>query len=346
MTPRLFYIDSLNQMRDQIDSTSFSIGFVTDSHFDEGTWRENASRSLRNLNNVLYLQGSLDCVVAGGDNVDSEHRDKSINLRNNQRFVDRLFNSLAIDKFITRGNHDQGSLPFWSANGKVMPAEVINRNEFKASYRTGQKLFGEVRDGDSLYCYKDYPSKKVRVVVVDSIDNPESTNSDGSLKYFDQWDYGYQQTQLKWIAEKALGTCPADYHVVMLSHVPLNKTANSGREQRRNFDCLSTIINAFVNRTSATVKSTLTDFQVDFSVNYSTRTASNFAGFFGGHEHRENIDNMGKFNGITCDNAWPENNEIIGTVQEDSFSIIEIDTTKRQCKTLGFGRSTNRQFNY
>lgn len=346
IVPRLFFIDALDQLKSTIDSEHFTIGFVTDSHFDEYTWRKNADRTLKNLNNALYLQNDLDCIVVGGDNVDSEHPDKSINKKNNQRYVNRLFRTTSTDKFITRGNHDQGSLPFWTANAKVMPSEVITRDEFKTAYQAKSKLFNETRNGDSLYCFKDYPEKKIRLIVLDSIDNPEVTNSDGSLKYFDQWDYGYQQPQLKWVAEQALGTCPDDYHVVFMSHIPLRIRPTEEARACRNFQCMIDIINAFIDKKSKHITSTTTDFLADFDIDFTNRNQSNVVGFFAGHAHLEQVwDNVG-FKTIVCDNAWPESNDEIGLVIEDSFCLIDINIIDRKISLKGFGRSTDRTFSY
>lgn len=188
--------------------------------------------------------------------------------------------------------------------------------------------------------------KKLRVVFVDTIDNPIILNSDGSLKYFSQWDYAYQQSQLKWIAESALKTCPDDYHVAMFGHVPLRVRANEEARAHRNFECLIDIIKAFVNKTSKNISSNIPDFNVNFSVDFTNRSKSNFVGFFSGHDHVESLIDHGEFKTIVCDNAWPENAAKVGTVEEDSFCVIEIDTVYKKIRLLGFGRSSDRSFNY
>lgn len=258
----------------------------------------------------------------------------------------RFFFSGNTDTFAIRGNHDAGSLYPYNKNGKVKLNEIISDNDFKQILKTNSKTYGEVRDENSLYGFKDYPDKKIRVIFVDSIDNPIVVNSDGSLKYFAQWDYGYQQQQLRWVAEQALGTCPEDYHVVMFGHVPLRIRTDEEDRAHRNFNCLMNIIKTFVNKSSQKIKSTIPDFNVDFPIDYSTRSDSNFVGFFSGHDHVERLIDNNEFQTIVCDNAWAEDSTKIGTVEEDSFCIIEIDTSLRHVKLLGFGRSTDRSFNY
>lgn len=320
--------------------------FATDHHYDDNTtWRANSIRGWGNLSNVLHARTMADCLILGGDNVDSEHLEKSTNIKYMDHMLSSLFSASGIDRFVLRGNHDAGTLQQYNNNSKkVMLDNIIGRAEFAKLFKADETLFGEIRNGDSLYFYKDYPTKKVRVVGLDSIDNPEATNSDGSLKYFDQWDYGYQQTQLKWFAEQALGTLPQEYHVVVFSHLPLNNSVSTGNEQRRNFDCLQKIITAFVNKKSDTIKSNLIDFEVNFTVDYSSRQSSNFVGFFSGHEHRDWDVDMGSFKSITINRAWPATT--IDVWNEDAFSAIEIDTANRVVNIKGFGRVDSRSFSY
>lgn len=57
----------------------------------------------------------------------------------------------------------------------------------------------------------------------------------------------YARKQLKWIAEKALGTLPEDYHVMLLSHVPIMPDSVTS-DPITNGDILKKILNAFVKK--------------------------------------------------------------------------------------------------
>lgn len=341
-----YFGSSLKTFKESIRTDTFNIGFVTDAHYDYGTWRKNANLSMRNLNNVLSLSDCLNAAIIGGDNVDSEKPNVQANEQNLYQYCSSFFFDSNMDKFGLRGNHEQGSLIPFNKNGKVMPGDIVSDDMLKRALRTADHCFGEVRNGDSFYGYKDYPESQIRLIFVDTNDNPTILNSDGSLKYFAQWDYGYQEEQLQWVANQALGTCPDDYHAIIFSHIPLNLTADVSRERRRNFDCMTNIVNAFINKSTASITSVLPDFEVDFEVDFTNRENSVFVGWFGGHEHRENIDDMGAFKAVSCDCAYPRNQVDVGTPAEDAFTVIQIDTANRCVDMLGFGRATNRSFIY
>lgn len=95
----------------------------------------------------------------------------------------------------------------------------------------------------------------------------------------------FSRTQLKWIAEEALGKCPDDYHVVMFSHVPLNSINSTEKESRRNFHCMKQIISGFVIRKLVKIKRKEKDFEVDFEIDFSKKEKTCFAVVIAGHEH-------------------------------------------------------------
>ena len=341
--PDSIYLGALDTFKNSIDTNKFNVGFVTDSHYDFGTWRANASRSIQRLNNLLYLRDFLDVQVAGGDNTDSEQNNPQANKRIMEQYM-RFFRSGDIDSFAIRGNHDAGSLYPESTFGKVLPNQVVSTEDMKNIFRSDQNLYGEIRNGDSLYGYKDYSTKKIRLVFVDTVDNPIIVNGDGSLKYIDQHDYGYQQEQLEWITDKALGECPDDYHVIMFGHVPLRIRAGEEERATRNFQCLIDILKAFCNRERKSIISTLPDYNVNLSVDYTNRSSGNFIGFFAGHDHAESVVDHGEFKTIVSTRHWCS--DTIDVVNEDSFQVIEVDTSSRKYNIKGFGRSTNRTFTY
>ncbi|MFS0984782.1 metallophosphoesterase [Enterococcus durans] len=345
--PRLYFVKALEQLKAKINPSAFNLGIVTDSHFDEGTWRTQAYRSLKNLNNVLYLQNDLDAIAALGDNVDSEHKDKTINIRNLERFCERFAQGDNQNKFIIRGNHDTGSLVWDTSNegNKVFEKDILTGTEQLAIFRTFLNQAGKVYDETGQYHYKDFQEKKIRLVFIDTLDNPSVTNSNGTLKYVDQWNYGMQEKQLKWIAEKALGTLPEDYHVMLLSHVPIMPDSVTS-DPIKNGDILKKILNAFVKKSNGTFISTVADFKASVTVDYRNRKQSNLIGLFGGHRHAEYFYDMSGYYSTVLDCSFVRDDSKIGLVQEDAFCVVEVNIDNRQVKILGFGRSTDRSYAY
>ena len=348
--PRLYFVKALEQLRTKINPSAFNLGIVTDSHFDEGTWRTQAYRSLKNLNNILYIQNDLDAIAALGDNVDSEHKDKSINIHNLERYCERLSQGSNSNKFIVRGNHDAGTLIWDTTNegSKVFEKDILTGAEQLAIFKKYLDQNGKVYDTEGQYHYKDFPGKKVRLVIIDTLDNPMTTNTNGTLKYTDQWSLALREQQLQWIAEKALGTLPNDYHVIMATHVPVQPD-DVEPGALKNGDLLKQLISAFVSKKSTTLVSTLEDYTVNLSVDFSNRNESNFIGFFAGHRHAEYFytpDQMNGFYSTVLDCAFVRDDSTIGTIQEDAFVVVSVDTVNRKVTMHGFGRESSREYSY
>ncbi|WP_301356874.1 metallophosphoesterase [Enterococcus spodopteracolus] len=347
--PRLYFVEALEQLREKLDPKLFNVGIVTDSHFDEGTWRTQAYRSMKNLNNVLYIQNDLDAIAALGDNVDSEHRDKSINVRNLERYCVRYSQGNNTNKFIIRGNHDSGSAILDSNNegNNVFEKDIMTGAEqleiFKKHLNQEGKFYG-----NGQYHYKDFHQKKIRMVFIDMIDNPLIRNQNGTLKYVDQWSYALQERQLQWLAEEALGTLPDDYHVAIFSHVPLMPETVT-TDPIKNGELLKALLTAFINKESTQLHSNLSDFVVDFSVDFTQRKESHLVGLFAGHRHEEyfySTNEMGGYYSTVFDCAFVRDDSKLGLVAEDAFAVLEIDTAHRKVRILGFGRATDREYTY
>ena len=348
--PRLYFVEALEELRSKLNPERFNLGIVADSHFDEGTWRTQAYRSFKNLNNILYIQNDLDAIAALGDNVDSEHKDKSINIRNLERYCERFSKGNNLNKFIVRGNHDAGTLVWDTTNegNKVFEKDILTGQEQLTIFKKYLKQDGKVYNTEGQYHYKDFPEKKIRLVIIDTLDNSMATNANGTLKYTDQWSFALREQQLKWISEKALGTLPEDYHVIMATHVPIQPD-DVEPGAIKNGDLLKQLISAFVSRTSTTLVSSLEDYTVNLSVDFSNRNESNFIGFFAGHRHAEYFytpDQMGGFYSTVLDCAFVRDTSKIGTVQEDAFSVVSVNTEDRKVTILGFGRESNREYRY
>lgn len=351
--PEVFYKSALDELKNKINPNLISIGYQTDNHYDLWYWVQHVADGISKVNNLAYLQDSVDVIIAGGDNVQSGRIGKELNVTIMNQWLSFFFAGNQADRFALRGNHDDGSQKPSDFN-KVKPAlsDVITADDFKSMYRTKACNYGEVRDGDSLYGYKDYTKHKIRIIFLDSIDNPTIVDSAGKLKYYGMGTMGFRERQLKWIAQEALGNCPDDYHVVMFSHVPIDSSQNEANSI--NHKSLIKMIKAFNDRTSVKLVSDSTsvyqeDFGVNFAVDFSNRKTSNFVGYIAGHNHTEKMTLVEGFNVIICRQAvfedWqPETS--LGTAKEDALQVIQIDTNNRKITILGCGRATNREFSY
>jgi predicted MPP superfamily phosphohydrolase len=345
-------VDSLENLKGRIDKNKFNLLFQTDLHYDEGRQSYKlANHMLNHLNNALALDGSVDAIVFGGDNIDGYQTDKRANLKHLEQFCTKaLYSAEESDVFILLGNHDDGSIRTADFGGVMPKAEIINEDEFKKYFMTSEKLNGEIRDEDSLYFYKDYSDKKIRLIGLNSVDVSEETDSDGNILYPRQNYCGYREEQLKWLANVALQNVPNDYHTMIVTHVHLSESdkdnGNGTFEYHPNHDVLIKIIDSFKGGLITELKETKTGFVVDFVVDFSEQGPREFIGFFCGHCHKNFLTQAGTFNVYWNDLSMTRSDSDFGTTSEDSFNVISVDTTTKTVNILGYGRSDDLTFTY
>lgn len=161
--------------------------------------------------------------------------------------IDEAFSG--IPQFRTLGNHD--SLQYSKAqNGSVLP--VAELYGLCGAYNTGAAM-GSTTEG---YCYRDFESKKLRVICLNT-----SENSEGEY---------VSDAQKLWFANtlKAVGA-KAGWNVLILSHHPLDWGGVC---------VLSNIVKAYVDGGSVTVSSGNT-------VNFSGSNSAKILAAIHGHVH-------------------------------------------------------------
>ena len=345
--PRKAFQSALDQMKAKVDKTKFNILHMTDVHTDYGfgsVGYKYAQYFFSHMTNMQYLQDVADCSIYNGDNADCYLADKEQSEIQQRKFVLKALRNAEIPTFVNLGNHDNGS-PTWKRdyNGKVFPDGIITNEEFKDFYAAKERLFDEVRNVDSLYFYKDFPDKKIRVIGINTNDNNQSVlNSDGSYKYGSHDHFAMQQEQLKWLAEKAL-KIPVGYQVVMFGHCPLQEEIFDNRE------CLINIIETYMLGTSKSIESVYPDHEVNFTADFTTQGPSTFIGYICGHWHDEGINKFGsskQFTQIRCYNSCFTDPLKIDSLEEDAWSVISIDSVTKKVSVIGFGRATDREFSY
>ncbi|MGG5344020.1 hypothetical protein IGI58_003623 [Enterococcus sp. AZ020] len=345
-TPRPVFAGPLNTLRNKIDKTKFNVLHMTDIHTDYGygatSWTY-AEYFWSHMTNMQSLQDMADVAIYNGDNADCYIKDKEQSEIQQRKFGIKALRTAKIPTFVNLGNHDNGSPPFKRDIGKVMPGDIITNEEFKDFYETKTKLFDEVRNGDSLYFYKDFEDKKIRVIGLNTNDNNQSVlNSDGTYKYGSHDHFAMQQEQLKWLANEALKV-PNDYHVIVFGHCPLHETIFDNRE------CAVKILEAFKLGTTVPIKSVYPDHLVDFTASFVGQGPGNLIGYICGHWHDEGFNQIGeniKFTQMRCLNGGFGDPALIDTPQEDCWSVLSVDTAAKKVDVFGFGRATDRSFTY
>lgn len=338
-----YYQNKLNQMS-SIPKDNFNVGFITDAHLQLDNYAPNSKAHYAYIA-AASRRARLDAIIAGGDNTNGWW-EKNQKLVETRHATSTLFNRTAAgtDVFFQMGNHDTGI----NQNGHNTPDTCLSESEIKAMYHTADLMYGEVRDGDSLYGYKDYPDKKVRLIWLNSFDLPYELNEDGTFKYDFLRQPSYRNQQLTWLAEKALKMANKDWQVMVFTHAPLPDTFGVIPTEF-NSDVLIGILNAFQNGIAYSIKDTTREMPVDINVDFSTQGTGVLIGLFTGHVHEDGQMLYSNINCVetACSLCYSgDSQRARGTETEDCWDIFSIDTVNRKIHAYRFGYGTDRNFGY
>lgn len=338
-----YYRNKLNQMG-SIPKGNFNVGFITDTHLQLDNYAPNS------IAHYAYIAAAsrrarLDAIIAGGDNTNGWW-EKNQKMVETQQATSTLFNRTAAgtDVFFQVGNHDTGI----NQNGHNTPDTCLSESELKAMYHTSDLIYDEVRDGDSLYGYKDYTDKKVRVIWLNSFDLPYELKDDGTYKYDFLRQPSYRNQQLTWFAEKALKIPDKDWQVMVFTHAPLPDTFGVIPTEF-NSDILIGILNAFQDGKAYALKDTTREMPVDISVDFSAQGSSVLIGLFSGHVHEDGQMIYSSINCIetACSLCYSgDSKRKRGTETEDCWDVFSVDTVNRKIHAYRFGYGQDRDFSY
>lgn len=345
-------VAALNNLKNSIDKTKFNLVFMTDNHYSSLTSDPNkpTNYTLQHVANASYFD-NVDAIILGGDNVDGDVRSLA-NLTSDTRQITYklLLGSMNnVDKFFLLGNHDDGSLRVvdWVTQGRSYDKPIpFTEAQMKGFYHTADLLNDEHRVNDSLYFYKDYPDKKVRLIGLNSDDMPEDIlNPDGSQKYDRLHHMGWRQEQLNWLANTALSNFPKGYTALIVQHTPLD---GDGGSQFYNTDAIQQILGAFKAGASTTITGNTPDFGINISTTFAEQGPQKLAGCIHGHLHKEDYKQVAGVNdiGVTSSVVNPITDDITEDEDTDAFDVVTVDTETSTVSLQGFGRATDRKFDY
>ncbi|KAF0376450.1 phage baseplate upper protein [Pediococcus acidilactici] len=350
---------ALDNLKASIDTDKFNMIFITDTHYAQQSELDDYAPgyAVDHLNNALYLDDSVDVIVAGGDNIDGHNNSYNGILNDEKKFaIELLYGSNNhADKFALKGNHDDGSWRLYAyrqgeLDYQYSTPETIPFSKFKSDYQNADLLFEEHRNGDSNYFYKDYPEKKVRLIGLDSNDTPEDKlTSDGGLKYVGIDYMGYRQEQLDWIANTALQNVPEDYTTIIIGHCGAEPTpydddlSDPTHGHHTNQAQLNQIINNFIKGTAETITNDVTDFEINVKTDFTAQGPRVMAGYIHGHDHKENYSTTVGFNSIGVINSFGPSWRY---GDNDGWNLITLDAENHKLIFKGFGQATNRTIVY
>lgn len=349
---RDIFTGQISNMKARINPDLVNIGMINDVHYTDrdSFWGPDnvAETGITHLLNIGEVSEKLDFAVSVGDNTDDHYSDNHFSIKRIEDYGMTWFTALECPSAVLLGNHDDNSVQ--STSNATGNDYLVPDSKFIQAYRQNVNLFGEKRNGTSNYFYYDIPDKKVRVVGINDYENPNTLDSDGKLKYPRINTSVITGAQLKWLATDALNVS-ADTAVIVMLHCPIDGTIKDNPTAHcYNHDVLKQLLEAFKNGTSGTLTSSTTDFPVN--VDYSFANKGTLIGVFAGHTHTEGyqaingINYVLNLNSVGCDNNYPNRTLYFDTKDEDSWSVIGIDTANKKVKLTKFGRGTDLDFTY
>ncbi|MBO5852583.1 MAG: metallophosphoesterase, partial [Clostridia bacterium] len=354
--------------------------YITDTHFQTNTSQHSDAASSRQFQLMIEMANELDeidFVVLGGDVV-------SGNDAVDDDCITKITTNLEIAKtcakpvFIIPGNHDDNSYGSIAdsmtleefADRMLSPdewQETVIDPFIKREQADGSFLYDIVQNKDpynaaktnSKYFYYDLDEKNTRVIFLNASDYEYTYDSNGkfmpyvkdasvvnarSKSYSGNNFWGYSDYQVKWLADKALGELPADYNVVIFSHMRLDKEpTNNGTRTYYNGAVLQGILTAYQNKTA------YTNASLGISADFAEDTGR-IMSYHHGHEHSSKTDyysanglNMWRLNSTTAnpdDTGWKGIQGETCRVKNENIGAIEaVSVTKgyiyRQSNGIG-----------
>ena len=310
---------------------------ITDTHFATGTSQFSDAAAARQFELAIEMANKLDkvdFVVHDGDIVSGNDATAAECLEKLNKYLAAAKNC-SKPVLILPGNHDDNSYgnSFDAMTLDEFTSKLISPDQWqetiidqfvKREQEDGSFLYDIVQDKDpynsaktnSKYFYYDLKEKNTRVICINASDYGYHYDSNGKfapnikdesaataqdMTYNGNNFWGYSDAQVKWLAEKALGTLPAGYNVIMLSHMRIDKepTSNGGTRNYNNGTVMQGIINAY-NTHDAYANASL-NISADF-----TEDTGKIMIFHHGHEHNtavgmpnESIANVWRFSSGT-----------------------------------------------
>ncbi|MGL9918925.1 hypothetical protein IGK44_001001 [Enterococcus sp. DIV1248a] len=346
-------IDAMKDTVGRLETNTFKFGFLTDAHYSDMTgfdWFKDQYRSLNHLSNFHEALGEgADALIYGGDNVANESPNIAINTKAQEIFSSKVFDTIMnADRFMLLGNHDN-YVPLPTTPDVIFqPIEnVYSDEDYSGFYRANQLLFNEQREnGNSLYFYKDYPDKNIRLIGLNTNDNPRVVDNEGKIKYNYNQSLGILQPQIDWLYS-VLRETPAEYHTVVVSHSPLTSINDY------NSDLVVGMLKAFKNGTAYQDLRTAEDWEAQVSADFTEQGPRKLVGVFSGHLHKEIFSGIDdEIHQISLNSSWfkGQSNRAVAdkenTNLEDCWYLINVDTAQSRVNIYGFDAGNNFEYIY
>jgi len=305
------YVENKQEEDDSSNILTFCL--LTDSHYTvNGTWQDtadNIERVIREINGVDFT--AKEPAVCGEEKKDTVI-DGIIHLGD---FTDGMTSKKVTSAYVEQMLADlkKNHLPIYLTLGNH-DSNYFRGNKWRFSMEEQNSLFGL----DKEYYYKDFEKQKLRCLFLSSYDCNTPVR------------YGFSEEEVEWV-ENTLKETPDGYKVIIFSHeAPLDRLDYWARIIR-NGNKLMEILEA-----------------------YNAKESAQILAFIHGHTHAEHVYRGASFPiiSIGCNKceyfldkkpagAHAYMREI-GTVTQDLWDVLMIDTEEEQLHFVRFGAGEDR----
>ncbi len=349
------YIDEVREKDISIlpAKDNFCFAFFSDNHYSitngKGHYVSPTNAIVKDIDTFI----GLDAILNGGDNIVYGSKSKVQGLT----ALFKMFDTIDLGKYVPCvGNHDFNSV----ADGGV----TINTDEWIITNKELETLFfrkveTSARPNGKLYYYRDFEQKKVRIIVLDTMDVPIEFNDNGTIKYDPVSIHGLSQSQLEWLDSALDLTSKTDadaWKIVILMHVGAYFTTEGFTQNTNTLTNrlgLRAMLSAFVNRSSYSYSYTDTEhdgiFTMSINGNMGNRQGKLVA-VLSGHAHADAYVNTDGFNAIQIDTSSCI--EVIGrdpspfTFDETCIDVVTLDDQQGKIVLKRFGYGSDREYPY
>lgn len=313
----------IEKINKNIESTQEGVTFP---YLTDGHWRDNGKQSFPLIKHIGE-QVNLPFTVYGGDNIFAFGTKESA-MEEAEYYLKAMRDYGKV--FGVKGNHDITIRNGWHDEGGYTATQ-------KEIYDYTTRPIANLVKGVEGECYYYWDDKKqgVRYIVLDLFENINTSISWGV-------NYGFSQKQANWLVQKAL-KCK-DKTLVVFTHAPIDPKLG-GAEMMK---FLHELFIAMQNREKFSHNEGL-KIEADF-----TKCNNTVACIISGHAHRdESHFERGVLSiGTICD-AWYNDDPKFkhlprqrGTINEQAFDIMTIDTARKRIHAVRIGQGGDREWGY
>ena len=205
--------DRIRSLSERCDDAFF---FITDLHIPANHCRSG------NLLAALAIETGVDKVVCGGDMPEAYGGKDSID----RTIADYRGKWVApIERtgagfYPLKGNHDFTIRDTQSSTNGFTYSGLEARDILMDTAAVRERAVTNPDDPEACYYYVDFPERRIRWIVADTTDSIRTDRTYWAVKY------GMGETQLRWLAEKAIATTPDGWAVLVANHIPVATIVN------------------------------------------------------------------------------------------------------------------------